>query len=152
MPHMFLQRQLVALHFGTLVNQFMLTRPLSCNVIVVALLFSYLLLFNGLLAGRGDTVIFLQSTDNCMPTSVHQVTYFSVLYRTFHHHYTHYIYQYHSMPDTIEDNFFFQIFITYLLQFIHYLSYCAHFLPCNNRIPLYVMLTHLLPLIIFNLM
>jgi len=51
--------------------QLMLTRTLSSNVIAVALLVSYLLLFNVLLAGCGDTVIFLQSTDNCMPTSVH---------------------------------------------------------------------------------
>ena len=59
------------LHFETLVIQFMLTRPLSCNVIAVALLVGYLLLFNGVLAGCGETVMFLQSTDNCMPTSVH---------------------------------------------------------------------------------
>ena len=44
-----------------LVIQFMFTGPLSCNVTVVALLFSYLLLFNEVLAGRGDTVMFLQT-------------------------------------------------------------------------------------------
>ena len=61
MSQMFLYRQLVALRFGTLVIQFMFTGPLSCNVIVVALLFSYSLLFNEVLAGRGDTVMFLQT-------------------------------------------------------------------------------------------
>jgi len=58
---MVLYCQSVVLRFGTLVIQFMFTRPLSCNIVVVALLFSYLLLFNGVLAGRGDTVMFLQT-------------------------------------------------------------------------------------------
>ena len=132
---MFLQRQSVVLHFGTLVIQLVLTRTLSCKVIVVALLVSYLLFFNGVLAGCGDTVMFLQSTDNCMPTSVHQVTYFSVLYRIFHY-YRYFKYQYHSMPHIIE-----------VISF-----YSVHFLPCNNRIALYVMPRHLLLLIIFNCM
>ena len=61
MSQMVLYCQSVVLRFGTLVIQFMFTRPLSCNIVVVALLFSYLLLFNGVLAGRGGAVMFLQT-------------------------------------------------------------------------------------------
>ena len=92
----------------------------------------------------------LYSTNSCMATYVWSIQhrqlyakfcsldrYFCILYQIFHHHYTHYIFWYHKMPDTIDVNCFEEIYNLFVEIYTLPLN-CEHILPCNNRIPLYV--------------